>query len=212
MTTSILSKIQKRSKTILDEYYVAVRYLFLLVCGFAASLIFGALVGYSYSEKTTSFSLSCLVSPFSSSSDVYDAFGKLIDYSFLDTVFLLIIFISGITCLCRSILCVVNIARGFTIGLMICTFSSLMQTTATVSLLSMISVVAELVIASVIIIFYSSFAETASIHFMSSAQSDNSILLSKRFFSYFLLFMICFGAILLLRIFLSMILYVSILI
>ncbi len=212
MTTSILSKIKKSSKTILDEYYIAVRYLFLLVCGFAASLIFGALVGYSYSEKTTAFSLSAIVSPFSVSSNVYDAFGKLIDYSFFDTIFLLVIFISGITCLCRSILCAVNIARGFALGMVICTFSSLMQTSEGISMLSMISVVAELIIASVLIIFYSSFAEAASIHFISSAQSDNSILLSKRFFSYFLLFMICFGAILLLRIFLSVILYAPILI
>ncbi len=70
----------------------------------------------------------------------------------------------------------------------------------------------ELVLASVILIFCSSIAESASFRFIASAQSEAPVLLTKSFFSYFLLFMLCFGAILLLRIFSSAILQMLIII
>lgn len=210
MNISVFSKIKKFLKALLDKYSIAARYLFLLICGFAASLIFGALAGYTYSEKTTSLALFSISSPFAACNGLYDAFGKLISYSLIDTVFLATVFIAGLTCMCRTILSLVNISRGFLLGLMICAYSSgILSPTSQIA--AMVSA-AELVAASIILVFYSSIAEVSSLRFISSAQAENPILLSKPFFSYFLLFMLCFGATLLLRIFSSVILQVLIVI
>lgn len=214
MNISVFSKIKKGAIALLDEYSTAARYLFLLICGFAASLIFGALMGYTYSERTASLAIFSLSSPFASCGCLYDGFGKLITYSLLDTCFLVIAFIAGLTCMCRSILSLVNIARGFLLGLLICTYSSATLSAAMqapVAASAAVSVT-ELVAASIILVFYSSIAESASLRFIAAAQAENPILLSKSFFSYFLLFMLCFGATLLLRIFSSVILQVLIVI
>ena len=214
MNISILSKIKKSARTLLDEYSVAARYLFLLICGFAASLIFGALIGYSYSEKTANLAIFAISSPFSSYEGVSDAFGKLLSCALIDTSFLALAFIAGLSCLCRSLLSLLNISRGFLLGLLTCVYSSgaiknIINAPLTVSASV---VVAELVLASVILIFCSSIAEAASFRFIASAQSEAPVLLTKSLFSYFLLFMLCFGAILLLRIFSSAILQMLIII
>jgi hypothetical protein len=214
LNISILSKTKKAVRALLDEYSVAARYLFLLICGFAASLIFGALVGYSYSEKTTSFALFAIISPFSSYEGLYDAFGKLLSCAVLDTSFIALAFLSGLSCLCRSILSLLNIIRGFLLGILTCIYSSgALENVITAPLGgSAVVVITELVAASVVLIFFSSIAEAASFRFIASAQSEAPILLTKSFFSYFLLFMLCLGATLLLRIFSSAILQMLILI
>ncbi len=214
MNISILSKIKKSARTLLDEYSVAARYLFLLICGFAASLIFGALVGYSYSEKTANLAIFAISSPFSSYEGVSDAFGKLLSCALIDTSFLALAFVAGLSCLCRSILSLLNISRGFLLGLLTCVYSSgTIKNIITAPLtVSASVVVAELVLASVILIFCSSIAEAASFRFIASAQFEAPVLLTKSFFSYFLLFMLCFGAILMLRIFSSAILQMLIII
>jgi hypothetical protein len=209
LNTPFIYEIKKRLKPLIEEYSVATRYFFLVVCGFSVSLIFSVIVDYSYPDKIAYLTDSAIVSPFSSSNGVYEAFGTLITYSLMDTSFLLAVFIGGLTCLYRSVLSVLNIVRGFFLGLMICAFSSQMDVLPNMafSSFSIALVITEFVIASVLIVFYSSFAEIASRHFVNASQVGMPIIFSKRFFSYFLLFMFCFGATLLLRILLSALLY-----
>lgn len=186
---------------LLNEYSAAVRYLFLLVCGFATSLIFGAIVGYTYSDGVVSVALGFLSSPISSSEGLYAAIGDIVRFSRFDTFFILIAFVAGMTYLCRAALSALNLIRGFLLGLIISVYSA----SAALSL-SAVFVVAELILASVIIVFFASFAERASEVFSNRAHSGLSVAFSKSFFSYFTLFMICLGATVLLRIVLSLIL------
>lgn len=214
MNISILSKVKKSARTLLDEYSVAARYLFLLICGFAASLIFGALVGYSYSEKTANLAIFAISSPFSSCEGLNDAFGKLLSHAIIDISFLALAFVAGLSCLCRSLLSLLNISRGFLLGIITCVYSSgaIKNVINEPFAVSAAVVVTELVAASIILIFYSSIAEAASFRFIASAQAEAPVLFTKSFFSYFLIFMLCFGATLLIRIFSSAILQMLIII
>ena len=51
MNTPFIYEIKKRLKPLIEEYSVATRYFFLVVCGFSVSLIFSVIVDYSYPDK-----------------------------------------------------------------------------------------------------------------------------------------------------------------
>lgn len=180
-----------------NKYYDVLRYLCLTVCGFAIALIFNALKGYSFSEKTLKIAGELLVSPLSSGKNGYGILGDLISGTHTDLIFVSIIFISGLTYICDTVISCSLMARGFILGIRTGVFatgaSGFFRIFCQHPAASAVIVIIFYTLTTLTLILFSSITVRGTQRFRSVPTRERTIILSKNFISVIISALICYG-------------------
>lgn len=196
-----VGKISKIKKTA-AEHAELIRFFALLISGVAIGLIFNAVCGYEYSFSLTEHVRFCFTPPFDGVSGFFGIFGTVIYAAGTDIVLVLLVFLFGLTYICRQSCSLLIILRGVFLGLS----TGILAVSASGGTLecphpvicSFVYILHSAVI-SLLLVFLSHFAERASTLFRGLSERTSNMIFTARFGAYFIAAAASSGAVIILR-------------
>lgn len=184
------------------EHSAAIRAFAVLVTGVAIGLIFNAVCGYEYSAALVERAAGCFYPPFEGAGGFFDVLMRVADASAVDAVLFLLVAMFGVSYICHQGCMLILMARGVGLGVSVGVLATLaaagMLRTKHGGTCAVVYLLFSSVI-SVLLVFFSSFAERASCVFRSLSERDTGIIFTARFGAYLVVCIAAEGAVLMIR-------------
>lgn len=181
-------KISKIKKTA-EEHFELIRFFALLISGAAIGLIFNALCGYEYSFSLIERVRYCFSPPFEGAVGFFGVFGRIISSAGLDVILILLVYLFGVTYICRQSCSALVILRGVFLGLatgILAVSASGGVINAAHPVLCSVLYLLHSAITSMILIFVCCFACRASTLFRGLSERTSNMVFTARFGAYLL--------------------------
>ncbi len=195
---SEISKLQK----IVEKHAQLLRFFALLVSGMALGLIFNALCGYEYSDSLLEHVRHCFSPPFDGGKGFFYVFGAIIHSAQVDIAAALLIYLFGLTYICRqgcsSLLVLRGVGLGISAGVLAAAAADKIIETAHPIACSVCFLGVSCAV-SVLMVLSSCFAQRASVLFRGLSERSPNMIFTVRFAVYALACAATVGAVILVR-------------
>lgn len=203
---------RSRISFLAEKYSLLIRYTALAVIGVATGLIVNAISQYSYPEWLISAVRCSPLSPFEGTSSAYEAMGALLEFAHPEIIFVFILYIAGMTFIARPVLSAAVLIRGLLLGIStgyLAAGAAGTNSTVSVSHPVISALINAVTLAFLCVVFTVSaaFTDNASGILRSSPKSGMSMIASKQFLSYQFSALTLLGAVILIRLIHSALLY-----
>lgn len=181
------------------EHSAAIRAFALLVAGTAIGLIFNAVCGYEYSAALIGRAKEMFRRPFEGTSGVFDVLKCVTEASAVDVVLFLLVALFGVSYICRQGCTLLIMARGVGLGVSVGVLATLAAGDVFETKHGGACAVAYFLFSSllsVMLVFFSVFAERASVVFHSLFEMNSGGVFTARFGTYLIICIAAEGAVL----------------
>lgn len=195
-------EIRSGIERVAGEHSASIRAFAVLVAGVAIGLIFNAVCGYEYSAALVERAAGSFYPPFEGVAGFFDVLMRVADASSVDAVLFLLSAMFGVSYICRQGCTLLIMARGVGLGVSVGVLATLAAAGMLKTKHGGACAVVYLLFSSVItvlLVFFSSFAERASGVFRGLSERDSGVIFTARFGAYLVVCIATEGAVLILR-------------
>ena len=188
--------------TLFEKHTQRLRFFALLISGIALGLIFNAICRYQYSSSLLDRVRNCFAPPFDGADSPISVFRVILSSSGVDIVLILLIYLFGLTYICRqgcsAILILRGVALGVSVGVLASSAASKIIETEHPVVCSVCFLGAFCAV-SVLFVLVSCFAQRASVLFRGLSERSSNMIFTARFAAYALACAASVGAVILLK-------------
>ena len=184
--------------TLFEKHTQLLRFFALLISGIALGLIFNAICRYQYSSSLLDRVRNCFAPPFDGADSPISVFRVILSSSGVDIVLILLIYLFGLTYICRQGCSAILILRGVALGVLASSAASKIIETEHPVVCSVCFLGAFCAV-SVLFVLVSCFAQRASVLFRGLSERSSNMIFTARFAAYALACAASVGAVILLK-------------